>query len=306
MANHRFIQRFLCFLCLVLVAIPVSIYPRDVEFPLVQSMSYFPYADNSLPGKGKYSLTLDCYYSNIFMFNHNRTTLNDFEVLSTTIGFRCGIIEGGTLEFYYRHSFIFGGILDTLIEDFHNTFGLPDADRPLYPRDSVHYRFHDSFFYTGSQNAASHLTTAFLKQIYQSSHFSIKARAALGIPLSGKPGFSSGKLFVSAGVAASYKKNWFSLEFSNYLTFPGKPSWLSDVDIHPVMFFSQLEARAGRWIGGFTLRTSVFKEDDAANNAYQAYIGFKIFKHLELIILEDFAPFDTTPDVSFNLRIKIF
>jgi hypothetical protein len=284
------------------VAIPVPVYPREVEFPLVQSMSYFPYADNSLLEKGKYSLTLDCYYSNIFMSNHHRTTLNDFEVLGTTIGFRYGIIENGTLEFYYRHSFIFGGILDKLIEDFHRTFGLPDADRPLYPRNAVHYRFHDSFLYTGSQDGASHLTAAFLKPIYRSGRFAIKARAALGIPLSVKPGFSSGKLFVSAGVTASYKKKRFSLEFSNYLTLPGKPSWLPDTDIHPLMFFSQLEAGVGRWIGGFTLRTSVFKEDDAADNAYQAYIGFKIFKHLELIILEDFTPFNTTPDVSFNLR----
>jgi hypothetical protein len=306
MVNHRIIQRFVCFLCLVLAAIPALVYPRDVEFPLVQSMSYFPYADNSLPGKGKYALTLDSYYSNFFMFNRSRTTLNDFEVFSTTIGFRYGIIEGGTLEFYYRHSFIFGGILDKLIEDFHSTFGLPNASRPLYPRNAVHYWFHDSFYYIENQNAASHLTTAFLKRIYQSSHFSIKARAALGIPLSGKPGFSSGKLFVSAGVVASYKKNWFSLELSNYLTFPGKPSWLPDTAIHPVILFSQLEARMGRWIGGFTLRTSVFKEGDVANEAYQVYTGFELFKHLELIIMEDLAPFDTTPDISFNLRIKIF
>jgi hypothetical protein len=267
-------------------------------------MICFPYSENSLLEKGRFSVVMDWYWSNDYVFNAGSSNMSDFEMLSGTIGFRYGITEDAALELYYRHSFIFGGILDKFIEDFHHTFGLPDANRPLYPRNSVHYRFGDSFFYNGSQNAASHLTAAFLKRIHESGRFSINARAAVGIPLSGKPGFGSGKPFFSAGMAVLYKKSWFSLEFSNYLGVLGKPSWLPKVDIRPVIFFSQLEAGAGRWIAGFTFRTSPFEKGDEAHNAYQVYLGYKIGKFVELVIMEDFYPFDTTPDISFNLRIK--
>ncbi|UCH93147.1 MAG: DUF3187 family protein [Candidatus Aminicenantes bacterium] len=304
MKKHGFLKQLCCFLCLLVVVLNFNAFPVEVEFPLVQSMSYFPYADNSLLKKGEFSGTVDLYYSNVYMFNHQRTTLNDFEFFSTTVGVRYGLWEGGTLELYYRHSMIFGGILDKLIEDFHQAFNFPDTNRDEYPRFSVHYRYYDGFFYTENQSAASPLILAFLKELYSSSHFSLKTRLSLGIPLSDKPGFSSGKSSFSAGMVIGFKKKWLTLEFSNYLSFFKKPSWLADEDIRSYLFFSNLEANLGRFILGFTFRTSVFKEDDIAHHAYQGYIGFKITRYLEFIIIEDFVPFDTTPDISFYVRIK--
>lgn len=303
--RKQFIKKNLLLIvcCLLLSALPL--HPEEVEFPLLQSMSYFPYSDNWILEKGKFSAAVDLYYSNVYMFNHYRTMLNDFEVFSGTAGLRYGLWEGGTLELYYRHSVIFGGLLDKFIESFHRTFGLPDVNRAAYPRNSVNYRYKDYFSYTHSRGAHSPLILALLKRVYRSAHLSLNARLAVGLPLANVPGLSSGKPFLTAGLVTLYNRGKFSVEFSNYMTFLKKPTWLFDEDIYPGIFYSCLEVNFKRFISGFILRTSVFKEDDIAHDAYQVYIGYKIKKYLEFIIMEDFAPFDTTPDLSFLIRLKV-
>ena len=304
MKKHGFLKQLFCFSWLIVVVLNFNAYPVEVEFPLLQSMSYFPYSDNSLLKKGDFSGAVDLHYSNVFMFNHYKTTVNDFETFSTTIGLRYGLRNGGTLELYFRYSTIFGGVLDKVIDDFHRTFNFPDNNRAEYPRFSVHYWFHDSFAYMEAQNAVSPLVVAFLKELYRSSHFSLKTRLALGLPLSKKPGFSSDKPFLSAGLVLNYTRRKFSLETANYLSFFKQPSWLVDGDTRPYLFFSNLEAHIGRFILGFNFRTSAFKEDDIAHDGYQGYFGYRITRYLEFIIIEDFSPFDTTPDISFFIRIK--
>jgi hypothetical protein len=304
MKKHGFLLQLFCFSWLMVAVLTFNAYPVEVEFPLLQSMSYFPYSDNSLLKKGDFSGAVDLHYSNVYMFNHYKTTLNDFETFSTTIGLRYGLREGGTLELYFRYSTIFGGVLDKVIDNFHRTFGLPDNNRAEYPRFSVHYWFHDAFIYTGNQNVVSPMVVAFLKELYRSSHFSLKTRLALGLPLSKKPGFSSNKPFLSAGLVVNYTRGKFSLEASNYLSFFKRPSWLVDSDSRPYLFFSNLEANIGRFVLGFNFRSSVFKEDDIAHDGYQVYFGYRITRYLEFIIIEDFVPLDTTPDISFFIRIK--
>lgn len=304
MKKYGFLKQLFCFSWLMIFVLNFNAYAVEVEFPLLQSMSYFPYSDNSLLKKGDFSGAVDLHYSNVYMFNHYKTILNDFETFSTTIGLRYGLWKGGTLELYFRHSAIFGGILDKVIDNFHRTFKLPDNNREEYPRFSVHYWFHDAFIYTGNQNAVSPPVVAFLKELHRSAHFSLKTRLALGLPLSKKPGFSSDKPFLSAGLVLNYTKGKFSLEASNYLSFFKQPSWLVDADIRTYLFFSNLEANIGRFILGFNFRSSVFKQDDMAHDAYQVYFGYRITRYLEFIIIEDFSPFDTTPDISFYTMIK--
>jgi hypothetical protein len=304
MKKQGFLLQFFCYSWLMFFALPFNAYTVEVEFPLIQSMSYFPYSDNTLLKKREFSVAVDLHYSNFFMFNHYKTTLNDFEAFSTTIGLRYGLRKSGTLELYFRHSMIFGGVLDKVIDDFHRTFKLPDNNRAEYPRFSVHYWFHDSFIYTGNQNSVSPLVLAFLKELHRSSHLSLKTRLALGLPLSKKPGFSSDKPFLSAGLVVNYTKGRFSLEASNYLSFFKQPSWLVDGDTRPYLFFSNLEANIGRFILGINFRSSVFKEDDIGHNGYQGYFGYRITRYLEFIIIEDFVPLDTTPDISFYARLK--
>lgn len=294
-------------LLFLLLQLTAAAFPQEVEFPMMQSMTYFPYSDNSQPETGVVSVGLDLHYSNVYMFNHYRTIINDFEMFSGTLRFRCGLSErlGLGLELYLRWSSIFGGVLDRGVESFHRFFGLPDNARDEFPRYSVNYRYKDSFYHRDNQNALSPLVAALFKTIYASDHFSLKTRAAVGIPLSDVPGLSSSRPFFTGGIIFNYKKNRFSLDFSNYLSFTAAPRWLDGENLRRFIFLSRLELNWKRFIGGLTFRTSAFKEDDIAHPAYQFYIGYRIAGPIDLIILEDLGPFDTTPDIGFCLRIKV-
>ncbi|MCP5053220.1 MAG: DUF3187 family protein [bacterium] len=291
-------------ICVFVILATSATYPAEVEFPLLQAMSYFPYWDNSPLKKGEIRGSVSFYYSNFYTFNHAQTSFSDFEAFSTVVGFRYGLSKGAGLEVYLRHSTIFGGILDKFIEDFHRAFNLPDADRPLFPRKIVQYKYGDYFDYTGAQGGMSPLILAYFRPLVRSHGFRLSGRLSLGIPLSSKPGFSSGKPFVSAGVAATYKKKWFGLEFSNTISLVQTPSWLEGEDIRSQILYSRLEVSAFHFFAGLNLRTSAFKNDDVSDNAYQIYVGWRINSHLEFIFQEDFAPFNTTPDIGFNLRYR--
>jgi len=304
MKKNIILRCFLLFLGLAYFS--AMIYPKSTEYPIIQSMSYFPYSDNTLLEKNDFSLNLNLYYSNIYMFNREKTVVNDFENLSTIFEFRYGLARGVNIEIYLRHFVIFGGILDKFIEDFHDFLELSDNHRPVYTRNSVHYKYNDSFFYTDKKGCFSPVILSFLGQIYESPHFSIKSRIALGLPLSNTPGLSSDKPFLSPGLILTYKKDWFSIDFINYLSFFKKPVWLKGEDIRSFIYKSEIKLHIKRFITGFIFRTSPFRKGDISRKAYQIYIGFKVFKSLDFIFLEDFSPFDTTPDISFNIRVKLF
>lgn len=296
-------------LLLILVVIGSVAAARSVEFSLVQSMAYFPYSENAVLEKGDYSITLEAYYNNIFMFNHEQTTMNDYETLSLTAAVRYGVMEGGVVELYMRTTSMFGGSMDKLIENFHKTFGLPDDRRPEFPRNIVNYYYEGSFGYMESQSVFAPLVVGFLKQLYRTKRFSLNARASVGIPLSDKPGLSSKKLFFTVGAIALAKApgSKFSAEFSAHLAFFSQPEWLivPEEDTRSTMFFGQMELRWRFMIGGLSFRTSPFKSGDLSHTAYQGFIGFRITRHIDFLLIEDFKPFDTTPDVSFHLRFRL-
>lgn len=282
----------------------------EVEYPLLQSLVYFPYSDNTVLEKGEIQGAVDFYYSNFYQYNHERTFFNDFESFSTVPGIRYGLSENGTIECYIRHTAIFGGILDKFIEDFHNTFGLPDADRPLYPRNEVRYLWWGlepggGYSYHQSESALTSMIVGYLMRLHRSEHWRIKARVALGVPLSNKPGFSSGKFSLTGGLVVDFKKQWFRAEFASHVAMFGTPNWLEKVDMKSVIWYSRLEARAFRVIAGFNFRTSAFKDGIQSSNAYQVYVGYQITKRLSFVFQEDFAPFNTTPDIGFNLRWRV-
>ncbi|MCP4218431.1 MAG: DUF3187 family protein [bacterium] len=303
MIQKTYLKLFLCILLLAVVSGPC--FPTDVEFPLMQSFCYFPYSDNTLPGPGTFTLGVDLYYSNVFMHNHYRTIINDFETFSASAGIRYGFGKHLAFELYVRYASVFGGKLDKFIENFHSFFGLPDAGRDEFPRNRVNYILGNSIYYWDTKSAASPLILAVLKDLGRIGGFSFKTRLALGIPLSKIPGFSSDRPFLSAGLISNYSKNKFDVQWSNYITLMKEPSWLAGEDIRRQMIFSRLEIRWSRLILGLMYKSSMFKEDDISHGAYQGYIGYKVSKVLDFLIIEDFHPFDTTPDISFSLRFKL-
>ncbi|MDQ1352106.1 MAG: hypothetical protein QG657_2412 [Acidobacteriota bacterium] len=189
----------------LLVAGP-GLYAVDVEFPLIQSMAYFPYSDHHTLGKGSFSLSLDMFYSNVYMYDFQRTTINDMETWSNILGARYGISQRVTLELYYKTTIVYGGVMDRLIIDFHKLFGMTEGGRKDYPRNRVNYRYKDAFSYDKSLIAQAPLVLGAVGNLYRAGNFSINGRAAMGIPITPKPGFSSSKPFYTAGVMFSYHK----------------------------------------------------------------------------------------------------
>ena len=299
-----FLKVSICVLLLIPAAFPL--FSQDVEYPLIQSMCYFPYSDNSLLYQGEYTVGLELRYSNVYMFNHYRTIINDFEMFSNTISFRYGLANFATAEVHWRWYSLFGGFLDSFVESFHKLFHLPHNARGEFPRNSVHYRHYDNFYYEDNHTASSPLVLAFLNNVYTAEYYSFKTRFSLGIPLSNTPGFGSSRPFLSAGLLFQYKKKGFSIDISNYIAWMKKPDWLADEPMRKQVFYSLLEFHLHRFIGGFIFRSSPFMEDDVAHPAYQFYIGYQITPHLDILLLEDLGPFDTSPDLSFGLRMQIY
>jgi hypothetical protein len=282
-----------------------SLNAMDVEFPLIQSMSYFPYSDHHTLFKNHWRFSLNTYYSNIYMFDHERTTVNDMETLSTTLALGYGLTGGITLEVYYRFIFAFGGLMDGLIVNFHDLFGLSEGGRNEYPRNEVNYRYKDVFSYENNTTGQSPLIFGVLGKLYQEGNFYLNGRIALGLPVSSKPGFSSNKPFITVGLILLYKGKNFSIDFSNHVSLFKNPHWLAAGDLKKRVFHSEIRVNYRRLFGGFLYKSTPFPMNDLSNGAYQVYIGYKIWKYFELSLVEEFPPMDTTPDVSFNLKIKL-
>jgi hypothetical protein len=294
---------FILALTLFFAVVPVQ--AENVEFPLVQAMSYFPYSQNRVLDQSEVSVGLSLYYSNVYTFDLPGQTFNDFETSSLLLDVRYGITDGITLEFYGKVTSIFGGELDEFIENFHDTFNLPDNYRYDFPRDSVVYYYKDNFFHTQKRSFASPLVLSALFRFYENDTFSLKSRIALGIPLAELPGFVSDQPFLSAGLLMGVRSGIVSLETSGYISFFKTPKWLDTESIDTRIFYSDTRLTLGRFISGFIFRTSPIREGDAAHDAFQGYLGVRIGKGIELLIIEDFAPFDTTPDISFKIGVRL-
>jgi hypothetical protein len=279
---------------------------QEVEFPLVQSMAYFPYRDHSPLKAKEISLALNLSYSNIFyMYDHKGMTSNDFELLSLTLDFRYGISNELTLEFYYRIMNTLGGFMDRLIEDFHQLFGLSEGGRNLYPRNVVNYQFKDAFSYNQHKTVQSPLIIGILTNLYTRNHFRVNGRCAMGVPVHSVPGFSSNKPFLTAGLILSYKPKTFSLHFSNHLSMIGKPNWLDNENIKNFTFLSTIRVDIKKIFCGILYRSSPFKDKALHHGVYQAYLGIRITDRLEFSLMEEFPTIYTAPDVTFNLKIYL-
>jgi len=291
-------------LILIICLLPLSMLAKDVEFPLVQSFAYYPYSENDILSANKFSMCIDIYHSNIFTFHRDDNLMNDFELTSFTLGTRYGLTNSITLEVFIRYMTMNGGFLDGFIENFHSFFGLPTAYRPNYSRDIVSYYNNNYFSYSENTGTMSPVILSLLTNIFSEDNFNVKTRIALGIPLKSKPGLSSDKAFLTTGLIFTYNKDRFRLDFSNYLSWFKTPEWFADVELKSKTFFTELRITYKRFLTGFIFKTSPLVYSESSANAYQIQFGYKISNKIEFLILEDFAPFDTSPDISFNLCVK--
>jgi hypothetical protein len=299
MATHG---KGIIFISLILIVFTVGL-KSDVEFPLVQSLALFPYFDNSLLNKKQLSIGLKADYSNIYSVDFNNTGVTDFEISSFTLSFRYGISDGFTLELYYRYFAVCGGFLDGGIEAFHDFFNLPSARRDNYPSNTVNYFFQEYFLYNYSTGTSSPLVFSVFKSLGHSRNFNLSGRLFLGIPLLSKPGFVSDRVFWGGGVLGTFVRDHFRVEASVYTSFIYTPEWLNGESLKSVIFIYNLELGYRGFLAGLILKTSPFKSGYFSSNAHQLYIGYRFSKKIEIGIVEDLPPMDTTPDVGFYIKL---
>lgn len=277
----------------------------DVEFPLIQSMSYFPYSNHNTLDKKEIRLTYDLAYSNIYMYDFQRTTVNDMETMGNTFSFQYGLSKRLTLEFYFRTVLAYGGMMDKLIVDFHKGFGLAEGGRHDFPRNKVHYSYKDSFSHTGSPIGISPPVAGLLGNIYKKGPFTLNGRLSVGLPIGSKAGFS-GKLFVTCGLIFLYQnqEKKISASWANHFSLFGSPKWLKE-DVRNNIFHTELRVDYRFLFAGVLFKSTPFRNEDLSNPAWQVYLGFKFLKRFEFSLVEELPPMDTTPDVTFLLRVKI-
>lgn len=304
---RKYPQRIVRTLLLVLLAIGIAapVFGEDPEYPLIQSLAYFPYSENATLTQKTFSLGLTFQYSNVYMLDSKEPVISDFESLTGVIGARLALTKGVTLETYLRFGSIMGGRLDKAIETFHSALGLPDNYRDLYPRDKVHYGYHDAFFYGEKRKFSSPAIVSLHVNLYRRSGFSLATRVGLGIPIEGTPGLGGGKPFVSAGITATLRRRRTQIDAAVYSAWYRKPDWLQSYPLRPAILFSEIKAYWGNVITGFRVRTSPFRTGDIAHTGYQISLGCRIGPYFELLVLEDLPRFDTTPDIGFSLNIKL-
>ncbi len=290
---------------LILCGLCVGQYGRQVEHPLIQSMSYFPFSENSLLQKNDLTVSLNMYHSNIYMFDYDKTVINDMAMFSNTLAVRYGLFESLTIELYYRFLVINGGFMDKFIMKFHDTFNLPDNHRDEYPTNIIQYKYKDLFFYEKEVIKPSPLVIAAAADIFSSEYFHFRGRLGLGLPLLPGMGFSSDKPFLITGLILQYERGIFSLDLSGYLSFFKTPTWLEGEAVRNNILTSEIELGVKGFFVGFVFRTTPFKEGDLANNGSQLVLGCKLGKGIELAVIEDLPRYDTTPDLSFNLKINL-
>ena len=296
------------FPCIVTVAlfclIPFSL-TADVDFPLVQAFTVFPFLDDETADRDRFHLTLQTRYSNIYSLDFEKTGVNDFEMASFSLALRYGLIEGLTLELYYRYLFVYGGFLDGGIEAFHIFFGLPSARRDHYPCNGIHYYYQDYFNYSQATGTSSPLVFSLLKRFAKSRNFNLAGRLFVGIPLLSKPGFVSDKVYWGMGLIA--RGNWkdFSIHSIVQVSYIRTPEWIQPESLRSLLLYLKMELNYKRFLAGFILKTSPFKSGYFSSNAHLVYAGYKISDRIEIGITEDLPPLDTTPDVGFYCRYNI-
>jgi len=277
----------------------------DFEVPAVQAMAYFPFQDHRQLGKSNWSLSLDSYYSNIYMFNPDHSVIQDMEQFSSVAAVRWGLGAACTVEGYFRLARIQGGVLDKLIEDFHRLSWWPVSGRDQFPRNRVHYRYLDAFDYQRAQWFASHLQLAALVRFWQTGPWQVSGRCGLGVPLSGRAGLSSDKPFYFLGGIGRFAGNQWRVQLGGHAAFFGNPGWLAGAALKKHIWHGELRIDRRGLFGGAQYRTSPFRTTNLRHSAFQLFLGVKLFRRLEIALLEELPPMVTTPDVSLNVRIRL-
>jgi hypothetical protein len=246
----------------------------------------------------------------------------DGETTRLEISYRRGFgkrLEMGIELPYLTHQ---AGGLDSVIDDWHDAFGLPDGARDDRPRDQLEYRYVDGgneiLGFDRSVHGVGDLRILFGYGLAGNDTHSSALRLGIKIPTGDAPGLlGSGAVDVSVGVAGDWHaldaRGRFSAFYRLNLTWLGEPEYLADRYREVVYQAStgirwQASPRIGLSVQG-SLRSAEYDSEIEMLGGVPATLTFggdiRLSDSLALLIAvgEDINV-GSTPDVTFQLALR--
>ncbi len=156
-SRHPIAKRPIVFIALLLTALfgtvpgsPSLVDAMDIipfqssnQSPLIRIFGLPAIGSASVVPAGKFEGTLTSDVTNSFATDSSGTeaVMLDGETYRFNLAVRYGIAPGLQIGIDIPYLAEGGGVLDGFIEDFHDTFGLPQGDRKSYPRNRLLYQY---------------------------------------------------------------------------------------------------------------------------------------------------------------------
>jgi len=138
------------FLLALSIMVPGSVAAMDIlpfqttnQSPLIRIFGLPTVGSASFVPVGHFEGSLTSDVTNNFATDTSGTeaVMLDGETYRFNLGLRYGIAPGCQIGIDIPYLAEGGGVLDSFIEDFHDTFGLPQGDRKSYPRNRLLYQY---------------------------------------------------------------------------------------------------------------------------------------------------------------------
>lgn len=156
-SRHAIARRPIVFMALLLTSLfgtvpgsPSVVDAMDIipfqssnQSPLIRIFGLPAIGSASVVPAGKFEGTLTSDVTNSFATDSSGTeaVMLDGETYRFNLAVRYGVAPGIQIGIDIPYLAEGGGILDGFIEDFHDTFGLPQGDRTSYPRNRLLYQY---------------------------------------------------------------------------------------------------------------------------------------------------------------------
>jgi hypothetical protein len=287
------------------LAPPAPLAAQEIHFPLIQALAWIPPQEERVLPVGDRSWEFTIADANIFSFSRGFGAINDLSVLSFSFCHRRALSRGLTLEISGGLRNYYDGGIDEFIKKVDSALGYSDSGRDVFPEKTIHYKYRDRFFYVTNQWAPAPLVISLAARILRLGSVDLNGRLGLGLPLADKPGFSSKKPYLLAGVMGDYFRGKVSVSAALQAVYFEKPGWLAAGDARRAYFQAELKATLSRWALGVILRTSPLTYEENANNGKMIYIAFRFRNGLEIGLMEDLPPMDTVPDVAMYVKLDL-
>ena len=272
------------------------------------------------PGKSRFGLQVDI--SNDFSVNTkaDEGVMIDGETHRAELQWRQGVASGWELGLNLPFLSQRGGGLDSFIENWHDWFGMPDGDRPAYPRNKIRFAYrksgHQLFVVDQPQEGIGDVSLSAAYQLSDSTTRQWALRGQLKLPTGDADGLlGSGSTDVALALHVS-DEGWGS-----GITLHGSlgAMWMSDGDVLDYVRNDWVAFGSGTLAWRSSERTTLKLQLDVHSAFYdsnltelgkdsaQLTLGGAVRLSdkwtLDLGLSEDIIV-DTAPDVVFVIGIK--